>query len=92
MIGQAFEVIGAETTVLPEAGSGPLAWPLVLVALGALVLFGGLGITMVRGPREIPNTGTPKHTVRKTQPAFAQASSRSARTVERQSNNSSAIQ
>ena len=51
VIGPAFQVIGAEPSELPEAGSGPLAWPLVLVALGALVLFGGLGITMVRGPR-----------------------------------------
>jgi hypothetical protein len=51
VIGPAFRVIGAEPSELPEAGRGAAIWPLMLVALGALVLAGGLGIAVFRGSR-----------------------------------------
>ena len=51
VITPAFRVIGVQPEELPEAGGGPAVWPLVLVALGALALFGGLGIATIRGSR-----------------------------------------
>jgi hypothetical protein len=51
VITPAFSAIGVEPSELPEAGGNPAVWPLLLLSLGVLTLFGGMRLAVARQPR-----------------------------------------
>jgi hypothetical protein len=51
VITPAFQVMGGAPATLPVSGEAPSPWPIVLMVGGALVLLGGLGVTLVRRPQ-----------------------------------------
>lgn len=46
-----FQVTGGLPAVLPETGGEPLPWASILLIIGGLALFSGLGLALARRAR-----------------------------------------